>query len=104
VWTIVKLLKLFNFRSFPHLHVTVHFWRSVRKHADQGILPIESLYLNKNALSSQIGSMPQPVKHFTLKRKPKSAVLRAELLQKCKFDFYFLSIIKAININFILIF
>ena len=25
---------------------------------------------------------PHPVKHFTLKRKPKSAVLRAELLQK----------------------
>ncbi|XP_018054466.1 PREDICTED: negative elongation factor A isoform X2 [Atta colombica] len=29
-----------------------------------------------------VGQQPTPVKHFTLKRKPKSAALRAELLQK----------------------
>lgn len=29
-----------------------------------------------------MGQQPTPVKHFTLKRKPKSAALRAELLQK----------------------
>ena len=55
----------------------------VRKHGDKGILPLECLYLNKNALAASVGQLPQPVKHFTLKRKPKSATLRAELLQKC---------------------
>ena len=54
----------------------------IKKHSDQGILPIECLYLNKNALNSFIGSIPTQNKHFTLKRKPKSAALRAELLQK----------------------
>ncbi|RWS02532.1 negative elongation factor A-like protein [Dinothrombium tinctorium] len=54
----------------------------VKRHADIGILPLECLYLNKNSLSAQIGQIQQPVKHFTLKRKPKSAALRAELLQK----------------------
>lgn len=54
----------------------------IKKHSDQGILPIECLYLNKNALNSIIGNIPPQNKHFTLKRKPKSAALRAELLQK----------------------
>lgn len=54
----------------------------IKKHSDQGILPIECLYLNKNALNSIIGNIPAQNKHFTLKRKPKSAALRAELLQK----------------------
>lgn len=30
----------------------------------------------------QVGQQPTPVKHFTLKRKPKSSALRTELLQK----------------------
>ena len=54
----------------------------VKKHNDQSILPIECLYLNKNALSSVIGSIPQPAKHFNLKKNPKSISLRSELLQK----------------------
>lgn len=57
---------------------------SVRKHADKHILPLECLYLNKNALNAQVGHISQHAKHFTLKRKPKSAALRAELLQKCE--------------------
>ncbi|RWS31984.1 negative elongation factor A-like protein [Leptotrombidium deliense] len=56
--------------------------KTVKRHGDTGILPTECLYLNKSSLSAQIGQMQQPVKHFTLKRKPKSAALRAELLQK----------------------
>lgn len=32
---------------------------------------------------SKVGQQPGPTKHFTLKKKPKSATLRAELLQKC---------------------
>lgn len=54
----------------------------VKKHGDKNILPLECLYLNKHALTALVGQLPQPVKHFALKRKPKSAALRAELLQK----------------------
>ncbi|KAG8227191.1 hypothetical protein J437_LFUL003397, partial [Ladona fulva] len=54
----------------------------VKKHCDLGMLPLECHYLNKSALISVVGQQPQPTKHFTLKRKPKSAALRAELLQK----------------------
>ncbi|KAL5282408.1 NELFA family protein [Megaselia abdita] len=54
----------------------------VNKHSDLSMLPLECLYLNKNALVSVVGQQLSPVKHFTLKRKPKSTTLRAELLQK----------------------
>lgn len=54
----------------------------VTKHSDLGMLPLECQYLNKPALVLMVGQQPAPVKHFTLKRKPKSAALRAELLQK----------------------
>lgn len=54
----------------------------VKKNADTRMLPIECQFLNKTALLSVAGQLPQPVKHFALKRKPKSATLRAELLQK----------------------
>ncbi|XP_039437151.1 negative elongation factor A-like [Culex pipiens pallens] len=56
--------------------------RLVVKNADLGLLPLECQYLNKAALVSVVGQQATPVKHFTLKRKPKSANLRAELLQK----------------------
>lgn len=46
------------------------------------MLPLECQYLNKNALMTLVGPLTPPVKHFQLKRKPKSATLRAELLQK----------------------
>ncbi|KAK9501517.1 hypothetical protein O3M35_012227 [Rhynocoris fuscipes] len=54
----------------------------VRKQGDLNLLPLECHYLNKSALNSIVDQLPQPVKHFTLKRKPKSAALRAELMQK----------------------
>uniref|UniRef100_A0A1A9UJS2 HDAg domain-containing protein n=1 Tax=Glossina austeni TaxID=7395 RepID=A0A1A9UJS2_GLOAU len=54
----------------------------VAKHSDLGMLPLECQYLNKNALVSVVGQQPNPVKHFTIKRKPKSATLRTELLHK----------------------
>ncbi|KAI1303028.1 Negative elongation factor A [Halotydeus destructor] len=56
----------------------------VKKHVDKNILPLECLFLNKNAFSSQLGqdALKASQKHFTLKRKPKSAALRAELLQR----------------------
>lgn len=48
------------------------------------MLPLECQYLNKSALTTLVGPLTPPVKHFQLKRKPKSATLRAELLQKCR--------------------
>lgn len=48
------------------------------------MLPLECRYLNKSALTTLAGPLAPPAKHFQLKRKPKSATLRAELLQKCE--------------------
>ncbi|RMX45557.1 hypothetical protein pdam_00012941 [Pocillopora damicornis] len=46
------------------------------------LLPLECLYLNRTALVAMVGHQPPLPKHFTLRRKPKSAALRAELTQK----------------------
>jgi len=46
------------------------------------VLPLECHYLNKNAFLSVVGSQPQNVKHFTLRRKPKAAALKAEMMNK----------------------
>ncbi|XP_011505173.1 PREDICTED: negative elongation factor A [Ceratosolen solmsi marchali] len=54
----------------------------LKKQNDPAMLPLECHYLNKNALTSVTGQLPSPTKHFTLKRKPKSAALRSELHQK----------------------
>lgn len=55
----------------------------INKHSDIGMLPLECQYLNKAALISVVGQQAPPVKHFTIKKKPKSAALKTELLQKC---------------------
>ncbi|KAK2151638.1 hypothetical protein LSH36_356g05009 [Paralvinella palmiformis] len=54
----------------------------VRRSHDSQMAPLECSYLSRNAQLSITGQVPQPVKHFALKRKSKSAALRAELLQK----------------------
>jgi negative elongation factor A len=54
----------------------------VRKQAENIMLPMECHYLNKSALVSVVGHKPEPTKHFTIKKKQKSAILRADLLQK----------------------
>ncbi|KAI2811739.1 hypothetical protein BLOT_002917 [Blomia tropicalis] len=54
----------------------------VKKHGDRGILPLESLYLNRKSFECSFGQLSAPVKHFNLRRKAKSATLRVELLQK----------------------
>ncbi|CAK9300845.1 unnamed protein product [Gordionus sp. m RMFG-2023] len=54
----------------------------VNHNVTPSLLPLESLYLNKNALQSITGYQPTYTKYFALKRKPKSAILRAEMLQK----------------------
>ncbi len=48
----------------------------------ESVLPLECHFLNKNAFISAVGHMPQTQKHFTLKRKPKAAALKAELIHK----------------------
>lgn len=75
-------------------HVIKHVWcsqhstcifllSSVGECEASTMLPLECQYLNKSALTTLVGPLTPPVKHFQLKRKPKSATLRAELLQKC---------------------
>jgi len=56
----------------------------VKKHGEPNdiILPLECHFLNKNAFISVVGHQPQPSKHFHLKRKPKAAALKADLMQK----------------------
>lgn len=61
-------------------------WVAVKKTTESRMLPMECQFLNRNALVSVAGQQPQPIKHFALKRKPKSAALRVELLQKCKLE------------------
>ncbi|XP_044726982.1 negative elongation factor A-like [Chrysoperla carnea] len=54
----------------------------VKRQPETGMLPLECHYLNKSAVISVVGEQPAPVKHFDIKKKPKSVYLRAELLQK----------------------
>ncbi|XP_044755588.1 negative elongation factor A [Coccinella septempunctata] len=54
----------------------------IRKQLETVMLPMECHYLNKSALVSVVGNRQEPLKHFTLRKKQKSAVLRTELLQK----------------------
>jgi negative elongation factor A len=58
--------------------------KTMKKHGDMNdtVLPLECHYLNKNAFISVVGHQPQPMKHFSLKRKPKAAALKAELMQR----------------------
>ena len=44
--------------------------------------PVESVFLNKNAYLSLVGLPTDSVVHFTLRRKPKAANLKVELLSK----------------------
>jgi len=58
--------------------------KTLKKHGDQtdSVLPLECHFLNKNAFISVVGHQPQPGKHFSLKRKPKAAALKADLMQR----------------------
>ncbi|KAK2564825.1 Negative elongation factor A [Acropora cervicornis] len=64
--------------------VSEEIMKTVANLPDSGssFLPLECLYLNKSALVAMVGPQPPLPKHFTLRRKPKSAALRAELTQK----------------------
>jgi hypothetical protein len=61
----------------------VCFIVSVKKCGETTLMPLECSSLSRTAMLSVSGHQPMAVKHFALKRKPKSAALRAEILQKC---------------------
>lgn len=73
--------------------------RALKKAAERKdiVLPLECHYLNKNAFLSVVGHQPQATKHFSLKRKPKAAALRAELLNKSQvfYGFYYQIILQS---------
>ena len=54
------------------------------QNSSSGMLPLECQYLNKSSLNAIAGHIPESTKHFTVKRKPKSAALRADIIHKCK--------------------
>ncbi|XP_050398986.1 negative elongation factor A [Patella vulgata] len=56
--------------------------KMMKKSLETRMLPLECQFVNRSALNSIAGHSAQPIKHFTLKRKPKSATLKRELLQK----------------------
>lgn len=62
--------------------MVIELKRLVNKVNDSRMLPLECQYLNKQALTALVGNQPIPTRHFVLKRKPKSTILRAELMQK----------------------
>lgn len=79
--TVVLLVAVLSFVFVPG---SSHLLLTVSECEASAMLPLECQYLNKSALTTLVGPLTPPVKHFQLKRKPKSATLRAELLQKCK--------------------
>ncbi|RUS82923.1 hypothetical protein EGW08_009307 [Elysia chlorotica] len=56
--------------------------KSLVASSNVNMIPLECQYLNKASLAAAAGTLPEPAKHFTVKRKPKSAALRAEIIQK----------------------
>ena len=54
------------------------------KKASKVMLPLECQYLNKQALHETAGQVSQLERLFQIKRKPKSAALRAEIMTKGK--------------------
>merc|ERR1711892_150626 len=70
--------------SEPWVDMLADLRKTLKKHGDQtdSVLPLECHFLNKNAFISVVGHQPQPGKHFSLKRKPKAAALKADLMQR----------------------
>lgn len=59
-----------------------HLKRLADRSSDLQFVPYEAEFMNKKAFTATFGNVPPPVKHFTLKQKPKSATLRADALAK----------------------
>ncbi|KAL8616558.1 hypothetical protein ACOMHN_036590 [Nucella lapillus] len=56
--------------------------RTAEKAGSSSMLPLEFQYLNKKALDHTTGQIPQFTRYFQIKRKPKSATLRADIVSK----------------------
>ena len=76
--------------------------KSLKKSSERRdiVLPLECHYLNKNAFLSVVGHQPQTTKHFSLRRKPKAAALRAELLNKSQVRMISVLIGNCVSIRF----
>nr|CAB3267748.1 negative elongation factor A-like [Phallusia mammillata] len=72
-----------NLRPSPIAHNVVQQLSEKVKEADPySSLPLECQLVNKTSLQSLVGNLPPVSRHFALKRKPKSAALRADLMHK----------------------
>jgi len=69
------------------LDVNILLIVSVKEADTYSSLPLECQLVNKTSLQSLVGNLPPVSRHFALKRKPKSAELRAYLMQKCEYVF-----------------
>ncbi|XP_005091121.1 negative elongation factor A [Aplysia californica] len=56
--------------------------KTLAKKSTVSMMPLECQYLNKSSLTAVAGHIPESTKHFTVKRKPKSAALRADIIHK----------------------
>lgn len=89
LWTFMIMLICFlcTANSILSLCFTIPFCAipgSVKKNPETNMMPLECSSLSRSAMVSVSGHQPSALKHFALKRKPKSAALRAEILQKCE--------------------
>ncbi|KAH9489667.1 hypothetical protein Btru_056292 [Bulinus truncatus] len=69
-------------RSDSNMLVCLDEIKLLAQNSNVSMMPLECQYLNKAALTAAAGHIPEASKHFTVKRKPKSAALRAEIIQK----------------------
>ncbi|XP_065836050.1 negative elongation factor A-like [Oscarella lobularis] len=69
--------------NFPHFDDVLATLRHTLESGNvSNLLPLESPYLNKKVLESLMGKLDAPKSHFQLRKRTKSEILKAELLQK----------------------
>lgn len=51
-------------------------------------LPLECKLVNKLSFKSLVGQLPSLPTHFTLKKKPKSAALKNDLMKRGKYGLF----------------
>ncbi|BFY97627.1 hypothetical protein BsWGS_00667 [Bradybaena similaris] len=69
-------------RSDSNMLVSLEEMKVLAQNSTTCLMPLDCQYLNKASLTAAAGHIPEPSKHFTVKRRPKSAALRAEIIQK----------------------
>ena len=72
-----------NLENFKNVTSIISELVSITSETNSRLLPLECRVVSKNIINNMVNAQQRPIeKHFTLKRKPKSAALRAELLQR----------------------